>query len=437
MTLKIISYSALLLCLFAFVTSVKALPDLRSFELGKMEQDVPAVLAADGSCVVTGTGAQAYNGRDDAAFVGLETEALAFTFIARVAKAEGLTTTSKYGLAVRASQWGADKVVNIGYDARDDRRCLQWFTRYSSRMKDDEGGLRCFTDGLLKELNSPQGFWLKLTRRYPYVDMAVSADGVTWTTVAYRAALLAPKVLVGLQATAGGDGKKPITITYDNISYTVDTPAAGADTPAIIKEYAPAASTSKMYLAKVENGKGPFSAYLIVPQNMAPAKIRAILFTPGNKELLLEGNAKVEFDRQDTLRKPTGMADYEGAYEITGLRSFYDALASDGIVRVAGVFNAGDYRKAIERLAVVSGIAKLANVPVLSMGDLWGRSKLLPPWECRGQTLAPRVSVSLIPMTAGESEIISKQCLPCAPNTRCGVVHRSGQSATNRHRARR
>ncbi|MEI7834706.1 MAG: hypothetical protein WCJ56_16085, partial [bacterium] len=314
-------YCALVFCV-AVVVAGAPLPELKSFDLGNAGAAITAAVTNDGTYIVNGSGSVAYNGRDEARFTGLETEEPAFTFIARVAKVEGLTATSKYGLAIRASQWGSDKVVNWGYDARDDRRCLQWFARYSSRLKDDEGGQRCFTDGIVKQMKEQQGFWLKVTRRYPYVEMAFSMDGTQWTPVQYRAALLAKKVWVGMQVTAGGDGKQAVAISYDNVTYSVDKMPEETKNDSL-HEYTQPMPAWKMYLAKVDGANGPYSAYIILPPDMAPAKIRAILFTPHNKELLLDSNVKVKFDSKDLLRKPSDMADYEGVYDIANLRPFY------------------------------------------------------------------------------------------------------------------
>jgi hypothetical protein len=170
---------------------------------------------------------------------------------------------------------------------------------------------------------------------------------------------------VGLQVTTGG--AQPMTVTFDRISFTVDT-ADGLDTPATFAERNEGI-TGRYVLAKVEGGaKGSVSAFLLMPKAMDPAAIRAILFTPGTKEVLFADNTKLTYDAKDQLRKPTTMADFEGTADLPNLRPFYQGLAEHGVVRIGGVFGAADYAKAVARLAVVSGIAHLPHVPVLVMG---------------------------------------------------------------------
>jgi hypothetical protein len=341
-------------------------PALRGFVIGRAEDPTRLTANADGSFTVAGTGRDADTGRDEGAMGALETEAPAFTFTARIAKVEGMTATTLCGLGMRPGPWGADKAVHLAYDNREDRRGLRWFLRFASRPRDDEGALRCYAAGVLPAVTNPEGLWLRLVRRYPRVEMAWSADGTTWTPVPYRAALLAPKVLVGLQVTAGGDSTAPVIVTYDHVSFAVD--AAETDSPDHFGDYAPKTPTWRYCLAKAQGAKGPFSAFLMMPKDMPPAGIRAILFTPGNKEVMLAGRVKLAYDSAGPLRKPHDMPDYEGAWDLEGLRPFYQGLAAHGIVRVGGVFGGGDYGKAIERLAAVSGIAHLPNVPVLATG---------------------------------------------------------------------
>lgn len=355
-----------------------ALPEMRTFALGQRDANAPAaVVAADGSCTVAASGAQASNGRDEATFAGFETEAPAFTFVARVARATGATAASKYGLAIRDSAWGPAKAVYFGYAARQDQRGLCWFMRHTSRPRDDEGGLRCFVDGLAKATDRTDGCWLRLVRRYPYVELAFSDDGKTWQAVGHRLVLLAPKVLVGLQATAGAGAAGPVTILYDHLAFTADGPA-GAEGPAAFQEFAPDSSPGRLYLAQVKGDKAPFSAYLLMARDLDPKRIRAVLLTPGNKEILRAGNKPLEFESSGTLRKPKQMRSFEGTCDIEDLRPFYQGMAQHGIVRIGGVFPAADYRKAVERLATVSGIAHLPNVPVLAMSG----SAALGPERC-------------------------------------------------------
>ena len=351
-------YCLLVLCCFAVCGH--AAPEMKTFSLGRMDTATPAVMTTEGACAVPGSGMTAINGRDDATFTGLETDAPAFTFIARIAKVEGLTATSKFGLGARAGAWNCEKALHLCYSAQE--KGLQWFLRHSSRMRDDEGGLRCFAAGVVKGPDAAEGLWLRLVRRYPAIEMAWSRDGATWTAVPYHAALIAPTVLVGMQVTAGG--AQPMTVTFDHIGFTVDA-ADGLDTPATFVERNEGI-VGRYVLAKVDGDtKGPFNAFLLMPKAMAPAGIRAILFTPRTKEVLFADNTKVIYDGKDRLRKPTTMADFEGTCDLPNLHPFCQGLAEHGIVRIGGVFGAADYAKAVARLAVVSGIAHLPNVPVL------------------------------------------------------------------------
>lgn len=370
---------ALTLLSFAASSASAAAPELRGFVLGKEDGPASDVLkAGSGERVsVTGAGRRASAHLDEGAFAGLATEELNFTFVARLTGATGGGKSARYGLAARAGLAGNEKAVSLTYDAAEASRCVQWFMRHHVVANTHQGSRRCFVDGHDARFDQREGLWLKLVRRYPYVALFASKDGKTWEKMPYRPVLLQAKVWVGLQATAGGDGKQSLTATFDNISFAVDKgDGASVDTPKTFKEYVPAGKKYTIYFAKVNTGttaKPAFAtSYVIVPDGMDAKKMRCLLWTPGSKEIATAGGGTLAFrsGKKDTpeagLRLPADFDQDEGAYRTDKLDPDHAMLEHHGILRMGTLHFA--YKESLERLAKVSGIPQLANLPFVATG---------------------------------------------------------------------
>ena len=90
--------------------------------------------------------------------------------------------------------------------ASEGEGCLAWLMRHGPAQSTHDGSQRLFRNGRLPDAKLREGFWLKLVRRYPTVELYVSTDGDAWQGVApdYHLALLEQEVKVGLMVSAGG-----------------------------------------------------------------------------------------------------------------------------------------------------------------------------------------------------------------------------------------
>jgi len=186
----------------------------------------------------------------------------------------------------------------------------------------------------------------------------------------YLKIMLPQRVWVGPQITGGADGRTPVSITFDNLSFTVDEGNDAAPTADLWREYHPPLQPYVAYFAKVETGtdKGPFSAYIQMSKAMNPKDIRALVWTTGTKEMLINGGEAMPWSYQDGLRKPADMKPWEGAYAMPKTRAFNQILAHYGLARLGGAFPVECYPQAIRRLAEISGIQYLPNIPFCCTG---------------------------------------------------------------------
>jgi len=358
---------------FAWATAAVTAPvsELRGGELKKGAVFTPLAPAADGSFVLVGAGHESNNGTDEAAFAGFETEALNFTFVARVAKVENPGSIPKIGITARAGIEGAEKAVHLRYDGYSGHQCLQWFVRSLMAPGNPDGGQRAYLSGVDKDKTRLEGVWLKLVRKYPYVTFFSSDDGQDWREVgAGQSKILLPqKVWVGLQVTAG-DIKSPPKVTFDKVSFAAGADNDSADTPDTYKEWAGKVKTHIFYCATVTDQKGldPRTIFALVPKGAAIKKFRAILWSVGSKNLAANGTAYKFRSGEGWIRVPESLAKNEGAVEIDGLDPFYAMLEYEGLIRVGGYFPPERYAAGIKRLAEISKIPELANMPFLATG---------------------------------------------------------------------
>ncbi len=326
----------------------------------------------DGKFVLTGGGRDTSDACFEGAFAGVETRASNFTFICRVARAPIGSPDPQYGVMIRAGLKGPEKQLNLRYDGRSAHRAWRWLMKYHVTPSSHDGSSRAYVYSYDRSVSATEGVWLKIVRRYPFVTLYTSEDGEKWTEFGadYLKVMLPQKVWVGPQITGGADGKTPISMTFDRLSFTVDQGNDAAPTADVWQEYHPPLKPQVAYFAKVETGtsKGPFSAYIQMPRAMDPKDIRGLVWTTGCKEMIINGGEALPWTHQDGLRKPADMQQWEGAYMMPKTRPFNQILAHYGLVRLGGAFPVECYPQAIGRLAEVSGIRHLRNIPFCATG---------------------------------------------------------------------
>lgn len=353
---------------------------MRVVELGQAGAG-EAAAGADGAGVeIVAAGREAYLGSDEGTFAYVTTDRSHFTFVARIASVEGDASRAKIGVCVRHDLDKHARSVHLRYDAYDKHRCLQWFMRYQRRPSDHDGSRQCFHDGIDKRFDRLEGTWLKIERRYPHVRLYASLDGKEWSRVegGYEPVLLPQGVHVGVIATQGGDGKAGARVRFDNITFTEDAAndAPGVETAASYQEFWPATGKWKFVSATVpftdKSGQDEsFSAQLLMPEKMRPESIRGIVWSTGSKEFVLADNKPMGYTKtgaSGTLRQPEMMQTPEGTAILDTVGPWNQWFASNGWVRVAGYFPPEQYDAAVRRLAEVSGIEKLPNLPFVSTG---------------------------------------------------------------------
>ncbi len=347
-----------------------ALPEMRVVNLADRAADASDLLAVeDGRYSITGYGREAHFGNDEGTFVGFQTEAPHFTFTARIAGAEFDSPNAKYGLTIREGLEGFTRAFSIRYDAWEGNRCLQWFMRHHRAHDAHFGGLRAWVAGSDRTFEQQDGFYLRIVRRYPYLRAYASEDGQDWTDVTnYHAALLEKEVWVGMQVTAGGQGRPPMEAVFEDIRFTVDEADTG-DRRATFTDHKPNVRT-RMYLVRMESDRGDeVNPFVLIPEGMDRSEIRALYWTPGNKEVALYPNIHMPWENgPGRLRRPEGMEDWEGVWTFEA-DALYRGLAQHGIVRLGGVWSSrDDLDDVLEALAEATGIEHLPDLPFIPAG---------------------------------------------------------------------
>jgi hypothetical protein len=369
--------------LFAVSASLPAneLPKVQGHILQLPDQPAGDLVSskANGELSVTGMGRETSGHMDHGTFAGFRTDALNFTFIARVKEFGPIVPGTRIGIIARQGLEGNDRAVSLRIEGTLDGARVQWRSRHHVVANTHQGSKRAFLDGTVPgfDQKNAAGLWLKMVRRYPYVDLAASSDGKTWEPVPYTSLLLAEKIWVGVQVAGGGDAKTPLTATFDRLSFNLDNGlGTSIDNPATFKETMPPARKDAIYFAKINlgsEGKPMFAtAYAIVPQGLAPKDIRAYLWTPGSKEIATADGGTLPFRREDPkspsagLRLPADFDKDEGVYFSDKLAPEHAMLAHYGIVRLGTLHDA--YDDSVKRLAEVSKIPQLRNLPFVATG---------------------------------------------------------------------
>ncbi|MCC5830927.1 MAG: hypothetical protein JJU36_15890 [Phycisphaeraceae bacterium] len=347
-------------------------PEFRPVNLQSPDADVADRLQfRDGVYTVRGYGREAHFGNDEGTFVGFKTDALNFTFAARVVSAQFTSGNAKYGLTVREGLGGYTRAFHIRYDAWEGNRCLQWFMRHHRAHDAHIGSLRAWVAGSAREFDQSEDFYLRIIRRYPYLRAYASRDGREWTDVTnYHAALLEQEVWVGMQVTAGGQGREAMTAVFDQVSFKVDQTAGDADRRATFADYKPN-PRMHMHLARMTSPRGDeFSPFVIIPDGMDPKSIRALYWTIGSKEAVLYPNVHMPWENgPGRLRRPDGMKDWEGVWTYEGPGD-YRGLAQQGVIRLGGAWGlAEDLDEVLAKLAELTGIEHLPHLPILPIGQ--------------------------------------------------------------------
>ena len=349
---------------------------LRVTELGKPGEPAPLPPESDGSYRITGTGRESNMGTDQATFAGIQTSAPNFTFIARVAQVENAGQAPKYGITARAGLSGRDRAVQVRYDGYAGHQCLQWFHRYLVAPGDPDGGRRCFHAGIEKEMRATEAFWLKIVRTYPYVRTYSSTDGETWSEVGadQSKALLPATVWVGLQVTGGTDSNSPARIRFDQVRFTEDPNPASADMPATLREYHPEVPAHRLYFTTVTDSKGedPATMFVLLPEKGPPPNLRALFWSTGSKEFLVHGQPYAWRKATGNIRIPPSFESTDphphGSVVVDGLDPLYLAFTHYGLVHVGGYFKPDRFADGIRRLAELTGIPQLADLPFVATG---------------------------------------------------------------------
>ena len=326
----------------------------------------------DGKFVLTGGGRDASDACFEGAFAGVETVASNFTFVGRVAKAPSDSPDPQYGVMMRAGLEGPEKQLNLRYDGRAAHQGWRWLMKYHVTPSSHDGSSRAYQYSYDKSVTATQGVWLKIVRRYPFVHLFTSLDGTKWDEFGadYLKVMLPQKVWVGPQLTGGADGKTPVSITFDNLSFTIDSDNKTAPSADVWQEYHPPLKPWVAYFAKVETGnaRGPYTAYLQMPQGMKPKDIRAFVWTTGCKEMIINNGEALPWEHREGLRRPADMKQWEGAYKMPVTRPFNQILAHYRFVRLGGAFPIENYPQAIKRLTEITGIKHLPNIPFCATG---------------------------------------------------------------------
>ncbi len=344
-----------------------AAPDWVQTTLGAKREDVPLTLPSEEAVTVKAIGRESYVGRDEGAFVGFETDEPAFVFTARVAGTTDLPANAKVGIAIREGLRGTDRCVNLRYDGYELNRCVQWFARLKIRPGQAGGSHACFRDGLIKEAKELEGLWFRLERAHPFIRMSWSEDGKVWNEVPHQAALLNAKVWVGLQVTAGIHGGAG-SVTFDSISFEIGKRKAasfeGVKLPK--REW-------DMHVVRVEHpAKGSFNPFLLMPKGMKPEDVKGVVLSSGSKEVQLDAGA-LEFESgpktvKGKLRKPKGMADFEGGvYTYTDGNYHGVLLEQMGVIRLGGAWPPEVFPLAVKALEEKTGVP-LSRLPIFPTG---------------------------------------------------------------------
>lgn len=372
--------TAVLVSLMSFLTVPHATASVwKQAAFGSAPGDaVPFDPSAFSVLRITGTGRDAYLGRDEGTFVFVETDRPAFRLTVRMAEPPDAARPYKAGLMVRDSLAHSAKAVSLRHDNYEKHRCLQWFVRF--RPADVNSGHQlCFRDGTAPDLSLGAGRWLRIERDYPAFRLSTSSDGRTWAPVPgdYQPALVEQKVLAGFFLTSG-PGAGEASCGIDSLSFEPLEPS-DAGTVSRYVEYRHV-DTCEALLLRVRQetfepvrrlekweGKTPADEHsLILVKPPAGTPIRGLLYTTGNKEF-------------DSASDPN--------------HQFWNTL---GFARAGGYFKPKLTDKAFAVLEKEGNLPGLTNMPfVVTGGSFAGGFSGEVAW------LFPEKTIASAPLTLG------------------------------------
>jgi len=347
---------------------------LAAVQIGQDDVKPQDVMTVEGNAVTVAArgGGQFHLDDRGNGFAHVDTDAPAFTFIARIADAPD-AGGAKVGVALRAGVDRHDRMIAARFVSGDDGGALQWLLRHGPAKSTHDGSQRLFHAGANRDVKTADGLWLKIVRRYPTVSLSYATDGKTWQPVAPddHFALLVQKVHVGLMVS-GGDGKTPIRATFDHVSFTVDKDAETLQREDFA-EYKVEKQPWQMFLIQADTKRyGPDNQtfFILKPRALAWKNVRAAIYTTGSKEIKLEGNQKLPFENgPKKRRRPKGMSEWEGVHEIDNLRPWYQVLAHYGIVRLASPGRSEDTESALREMAEHFKEPRIAHLPLMPTGE--------------------------------------------------------------------
>ncbi|MGC9454446.1 MAG: hypothetical protein ACP5HU_06240 [Phycisphaerae bacterium] len=305
-------------------------------------------------------------------YAHVTTDALNFSFTARIAEAPEEGPYPRYGICVRTGAGAYDRMLLLRYAVYDQHRCVQWYYRHGVASSTHAGANRTYRHGLLREMDEASGYWLRVVREYPVYRLYISTDGEDWREVAsdYCFTLMDREVTVGLLLTSGSQGQMTSAV-FDNISF-VETPAdEDAVTEELWQQFRPPMETWEMHLTQADSDEGEDTQgiFILKPESLAFEDIRALYYTTGSKEVMLSGRRKMQWDGDVAKRrKPSDMETWEGVYKIDDLRYWYSILGHYRIARIGGAFRPEHYESAIRELAEQTGAENLPNLPFVATG---------------------------------------------------------------------
>ncbi len=363
-----------LFVLAAPFTLVQAKVDLQTVTLGDEKLPTTGKWLDDDTYQLTGYGRDSYMQTDlGCGFAYMKTKAPSFTFQARIVKVEAKTDNTKYGLYVRENLKPTSRLLGVRHDGFRLNECLQWFFRHQPANSTHDGASRIYLDGVLKDYKLKEGFWLKVERAYPTITFYYSEDGKEWKELVSdrRFNWLEQEVFVGLMVTAGGHGKEPITVTFDNVSFKEHATEAGSQSQADFKEFRPSIGTWEMHLYQADTpaGKDTQGGFILKPKDLPWSEIRGLYYSSGSKEVMLTGHKQMAWDSgPQKRRKPSAMREWEGVHEIDDLRYWYAYLKYHKVARLGGAFEPKYFEEVIDELAKQTGQEEIRNLPIVATG---------------------------------------------------------------------
>ncbi len=370
-------------------------------ELLDDETDEPVGRWDDDRYILSGRGRGALPHEEvGGGFAYITTDALNFTFTARIAEPAEEGPYPRYGLSVRTGTGAYDRTLLLRYAVYDQFQCVQWYYRHGAARSTAHGANRTYRHGLLEDMTEPAGHWLRVVREYPVYRLYISTDGENWREVAedYCFTLMAREVSVGLLITSG-DPERMTSAVFDNISFVEEPAEPDAITEELYREYCPEMEAWRMYLIQADGRRGEAAecAFILKPKSLAFEDIRALYYSAGSKEVMHTGRRMMRWDSgPDGRRKPSEMDEWDGVMEIDDLRSWYHILAHNKIARVGGVFGPDDYESIIRQLAEKTGAENLPNLPFVVTGASFAGGM-----SARAARLMPEKTVASAPSIIG------------------------------------